>query len=236
MYRETEFLILHYKFGLQKEIFEMKLIKNNITSSDNKEKTKKRMKKKNVILIFLFLLLTYVVGIAISIWNYGKVDDKCSADVAIVLGAATWNGEVSPVFKERINHGIWLYKNGYVEKIILTGGYGDNNEQSDAYIAMIYAVSQGVPEEDILMEEESTITQENLENAKRIMDEKGYKSAILVSDPLHMKRSMLLAKDCGISAFSSPTSTTRYIGTKSKVQFLAREVFFYIGYQIYRIF
>ena len=101
---------------------------------------------------------------------------------------------------------------------------------------MIYAVSQGVPEEDILMEEESTITQENLENAKRIMDEKGYKSAILVSDPLHMKRSMLLAKDCGISAFSSPTSTTRYIGTKSKVQFLAREVFFYIGYQIYRIF
>lgn len=207
-----------------------------MTTFCNKEKNEKRNQKKKTILIILFLLLTYVVGTAISIWNYGKIDEKCRADVAIVLGAATWNGEVSPVFKERINHGIWLYENGYVEKIIFTGGYGDNCDKSDAYIAMMYAVSLGVPEEDILIEEESTITQENLENAKKIMDEKGYKTAILVSDPLHMKRSMLLAKDCGILAFSSPTPTTRYVGTKSKVQFLAREVFFYIGYQFYRIF
>lgn len=48
--------------------------------------------------------------------------------------------------------------------------------------------------QDVLMEEASTITQENLENAKIIMDENAYEKAIIVSDLLHMKRAMLLAE------------------------------------------
>lgn len=75
-----------------------------------------------------------------------------------------------------------------------------------------------------------------LENAKELMDRCSYSTAIIVSDPLHMKRSMLIAEDCGIAAYSSPTPTTRYQSMKSKFPFLAREEFFYIGYRIYRIF
>ena len=93
----------------------------------------------------------------------------------------------------------------------------------------------GVPEEDIQMEETSTITQENLENAKRIMDENAYEKAIIVSDPLHMKRAMLLAKDTGMEAYSSPTPTTMYRSFRTKLPFLAREVLFYIGYRWYRL-
>ena len=96
--------------------------------------------------------------------------------------------------------------------------------------------AQGVPAEDILIEEKSTITQENMKYAKELMDSADMQTAILVSDPLHMKRSMLLAKDAGIEAYTSPTPTTRYIGLKSRLAFLAREVFFYIGYKVYRLF
>lgn len=67
------------------------------------------------------------------------------------------------------------------------------------------------------------------------MDNNAYQSAIIVSDPLHMKRSMVMAKDHGIKAFSSPTPTTRYVSLESKIPFLVREEFFYIGYKIYRI-
>ena len=94
----------------------------------------------------------------------------------------------------------------------------------------------GVPAEDILTEDTSTITQENLENAKVIMKQNGYETAIIVSDPLHMKRAMLLAKDAGIEGYSSPTPTTRYKSLKTKIPFVAREVFFYVGYKWYRIF
>ena len=94
-------------------------------------------------------------------------------------------------------------------------------------------LEQGITESVILLEEKSTITQENIENAKKIMDDNCYN---IVSDPLHMKRAMLMTDDYGIKAYSSPTPTSRYITVKSKVLFLAREEFFYIGYRVYRIF
>ena len=68
------------------------------------------------------------------------------------------------------------------------------------------------------------------------MDAHDLHTAIIVSDPLHMKRAMAMAKDYGITAFSSPTPTTMYRRLKTKVPFLFRETFFYIGYAIVRIF
>ncbi len=194
----------------------------------------KKLKKPIIIIMFLVIIF-YSIFNTLSIWNYAKDDETRSADVAIILGAATDGREVSSVFEERLNHGIWLYENGYVGNIILTGGYGEGNDRSDADIAKEYMVSQGILEEDILLEEKSTITEENLENAKIIMEQEGYDIALIVSDPLHMKRAMLMAKDYGIIAYSSPTQTSAYVTKKSQLPFLAREVFFYTGYQIVRI-
>ena len=59
--------------------------------------------------------------------------------------------------------------------------------------------------------------------------------AIIVSDPLHMKRAMLLEEEAGINAYSSPTPTSRYVSLRTKIPFLARETFYYIGYKWYRV-
>lgn len=195
------------------------------------------MRRRAKILIGITAMMVGYIAInIISIYSFSTQDQKCEANVAIILGAATYNGEVSPVYQERINHGINLYKAGYVEKLIVTGGVGDGNNEPDADAAKRYAISQGIPGADILTETTSTITQENLENSKEIMDENGYKTAIIVSDPLHMKRAVLLAKDAGIIAYSSPTPTSKYISLKTQIPFLAREIFFYIGYKWYRVF
>ena len=185
--------------------------------------------------VVLAAAVLYTALQAVSIWRYGAVDETRPADVAIVLGAGTFNGVVSPVYQERINHGVWLYQNGYVKKLILTGGYGAGSTVSDAAAAGQYAVSIGMPEADILLEEGSAITQENLQYARELMEEAGDETALVVSDPLHMKRAMLLAKDAGIEAYSSPTPTSRYRSLKTKAKFLAREVFYYIGYRAYRL-
>ena len=185
--------------------------------------------------LVLLLMVSYVAANVASICAFSGKDQKRQADVAIVLGAAAYDGEVSPVYRERLNHAIALYQDGYVEKLIVTGGVAKGSDRSDAYAAKRYALSSGVPEGDVLTEDRSTITQENLENAKAIMDEHGYDTAIVVSDPLHMKRAMLLAKDAGIKAYSSPTPTSRYVTWRTKLPFLAREAFFYIGYKWYRL-
>ena len=192
------------------------------------------MKKLIVVIICSILfLLTFT---AFEIIDYGNMDNKTHSDVAIILGAGTYGDEVSPVFRERINHGIWLYENGFVDYLIFTGGVGEGNTKSDALVAKEYAISKSVPEEVIFIEEKSTITEENLEYAKKIMDENAFRNAIIVSDPLHMKRAMLMAKDYGIEGVSSPTTTSMYKSIKTKIPFLLREEFFYIGYRIVRLF
>lgn len=194
-------------------------------------------KKKLLTLIAVIIaaVLLYIFYSGIQTCIYGEKDEKTRSDAAIVLGAATYDGELSPVYRERANHGIDLYKNGYVKKIIFTGGLGEGNSISDAQAAKEYAVKQGIPSKDIIIEDKSTITQENIEYSNEIMTENNLESAIIVSDPLHMKRAMLMAKDYGIKAYSSPTPTTRYISLKSKIPFLLRELFFYMGYKAYRI-
>ena len=184
---------------------------------------------------FLSAILLYALFCAVSIVIYSKRDDRAPADCIIVLGAGTDGKTPNPVFRERLNHAITLYREGYSDTILLTGGYSPGNERSDAAIAGLWLESQGIPAEAILLEEKSTITQENLRFSKEIMDSDDLSIAILVSDPLHMKRSMMMAKDYEIEAVSSPTPTTRYQTWRSKLPFLARETFFYVGYQVYKI-
>lgn len=64
------------------------------------------------------------------------------------------------------------------------------------------------------------------------MREHGLKSAIIVSDPLHMKRALMMAEGLEIDAVSSPTPTTRYRSLQSKLGFLFRELYFFHHYLI----
>ena len=84
------------------------------------------------------------------------------ADAAIVLGAAAQNGQVSPVYRERLNHAVLLYRQNYVNKIIVTGGRAEGSEISDAQAAKKYVIGQGIPKEDVLTENKSAVTRENL--------------------------------------------------------------------------
>ena len=184
----------------------------------------------------LAAIILYSLFCAVSIVIYSDRDDRAPADCIIVLGAGTDGKTPNAVFRERLNHAVTLYHEGYADIILLTGGYSPGNERSDSAIAGDWLVSLGIPTEAILLEEKSTITQENLKFAKEIMEKEDLSTCILVSDPLHMKRSMMMAKNYEIQAVSSPTPTTRYQTMKTKLPFLARETFFYVGYQVYRIF
>ena len=139
-------------------------------------------------------------------------------------------------YAHRCEVAIALYQDGYVRFLIFTGGIGDGDSISEAQAAKNYALAMGIPETAIFIEENSHITEENMENAKRIMDAQHLQTALIVSDPLHMKRAMLMAQDYGITAYTSPTQSTMYQTSKTKLPFLAREIVMYIGYSCIRIF
>lgn len=183
----------------------------------------------------LLLIATLGVVNAVSIYQYSLLSETQRADCAIVAGAGIADSQPSPVFKERLNHAFALYRQGYAPIIILTGGTSAGSSLSDAAIARTYLLTKGVSEKAILLEEKSRVTRENFRYARQIMAAHHLRTALLVSDPLHMKRAMLIARDEGIDARPSPTPTTRYRSFEARLSFLIRETFYYSGYQLLRL-
>src|SRR5512135_2551242 len=96
------------------------------------------------LLIVLGLLLLWLLALAIEIVAYSTVRDDGPADAAIVLGAAAWNGQPSPVFEERVKHAIDLYQAGRIGAIIFTGGVGEGESTAEAIAASRYAIERGI--------------------------------------------------------------------------------------------
>ena len=139
-----------------------------------------------------------------------------------------------PVFKERINHAVNLYKEGNIQKIIFTGGLGESETVAESVVVKNFAMTLGIPATDILTEIESNTTRDNLLQAQKLLITTGLASSLIVSDPLHTKRAMMMAKDIGFNDVKpSATPTTRYQSLKTKVPFILREVYFYLHYLVF---
>lgn len=199
----------------------------------------KRMKRSWAIKIFVLAIISLlIIGIInlFSIYTFSQQDETRPADCAIVLGAGVSDNNPSPVFMKRLDHAVALYQTGMTTKIILTGGYSHGSVISDAQIARAYIMQKGIPVANVFVEEKSTVTRENLIYAKDIMDSQHFRTALIVSDPLHMKRSITMAQNLGITAWSSPTPTSQYKTPYSRAIFLLRESYYYSGYLISCLF
>ncbi|PTA84218.1 protein sanA-like protein, partial [Kosakonia sp. H7A] len=158
------------------------------------------------------------------IW-VGDRDQAAPADVIIVLGAAAYDAKLSPVFEERIRHGLSLYYAGYAPKLIFTGGFGGTGARfSESQVAERYALRHGVPGKDVLIETVSRTTRQNLVEARALMQREGMRRAIIVSDPLHMARALRLCRELGIDALASSTPSTRFRSFHTRWRFLLQEL------------
>lgn len=187
------------------------------------------------VLLAVLLVFFGMAGVAWSIANYATpADDPVSADAALVLGAAAWGDKPSPVFRERIRHAVDLYNRGQVHWIVFTGGTPVPGYPSEAEVGREFALKAGVPMTAMLAETESRTTWSNLMNAKHLAEPFGIRTYLLVSDPWHMRRAVLMARDLGLQASPSPTQSTRFRTLTSRISFLMRETWLYVGYRIFR--
>jgi uncharacterized SAM-binding protein YcdF (DUF218 family) len=194
---------------------------------------------KLIVLGLMSIFVVIVLSTAFNIYIYGNTAKQIKAEAAIVLGAEVWEKEPSPVFRERINHAINLYQQSDIHKIIFTGGVGAGKKLSEAEVGKNYAIKNGIDENNIFIETQSRTTYQNLENAKQVILSVFPKAQsnkfLIVSDPLHLKRAVMMAQVLGLDAYPSPTPTTRYRSFKSQLEFLVRETYFYFVYLIFKI-
>ena len=158
----------------------------------------------------LVLLATLAGVVALWLSSVGLVllagarSNARTADVILVLGAAQWNGRPSPVLKARLDHALALWRRGLAPRIIFTGGVGAGDTISEGEVARQYALSEGVPDSVILVERRGSTSAESIRAAARLMEERGFETAVLVSDSYHMLRLELLARRAGIRPTRSP--------------------------------
>ncbi|WP_295928941.1 YdcF family protein [uncultured Xanthomonas sp.] len=173
------------------------------------------------------LLGLWLLGVAIYIVWVGDRDQAAPADAIIVLGAAAYDAKPSPVFEERIRHGLDLYQRGYAPTLIFTGGFGNGARFAESQVARRYALRHGVPADAILIETVSRTTRQNLIEARRLMREHGLHRVIVVSDPLHMARALRLCQELQIDALASSTPSSRFRSFQTRWRFLLQELYFF---------
>ena len=182
----------------------------------------------------LLVLLVQAAWCTWLVYSYSTRTASRRADAAVVLGAAAWGKNPSPVFRERINHGITLYRSNRVGKLIFTGGTPKSGYMTEAEVARRYARSHGVPNKDILLETTSRDTQQNLENTKTLMYNNGLESVVIISDPYHLARAAAVADYVGLDSQTEPTPTSRYSG-QNRAKFMASEVLSLMAFQWWRL-
>ena len=134
-------------------------------------------------LSLLYLFVVFLNFLSISV-IYQFNHPRYNQDFIIVLGAGLLNGTtVSPLLAKRINKAISFYEAQFKAKktaprLLMSGGQGSDEKLPEAVAMKEYAVAQGVPEGEILVETNSTTTYENMKFSKEIMDSlkpNGYK-------------------------------------------------------------
>ena len=185
--------------------------------------------------IIVLALIAYPLWLGFRVWDQSHSDEVFFSDAIVVLGAAQYNGDPSPVFKARLDHALFLYNEGVADTVIVTGGKRKGDRFTEAEAGEMYLEESAVPSTSILAEAEGRTTYQSLEAVRDIAREQGIDEALFVSDPLHSERIKRMATDLGFEkAHTSPASYVelqRSRGTKFKE--LVHEVLSLLAYQLF---
>ena len=164
-------------------------------------------------------IVSVFAATGVAVWRAAHTDDASlvdRVDVILVLGAAQYNGDPSPVFEGRLRHAELLYDEGRADTILVLGGGAPGDSSTEAEAGRDWLVSDGVPSRSVVASPVGTTTLESLRAAATWMGDRGLDSAFLVSDPWHNLRMKRMASDLGIEAYASATwqSAARTEGTR----------------------
>jgi uncharacterized SAM-binding protein YcdF (DUF218 family) len=177
------------------------------------------------------LLLVGSTGLAI--WWTARQDSRPASDAIVVLGTAQYNGVPSSIFEARLEHAIALYEAGVAPVIVTVGGKADGDEFTEAEAGRAYLANSGVPDDSLLAVEEGVDTLQSMRVVAAAFAERGWRSAVLVTDPWHAMRAERMAEDSGMEAESSPTRQGPAVRTRgTQFRYILRETAAYLLYRV----
>lgn len=156
----------------------------------------------------ILLGLSRIVMIVSSRDNTFDPASVPAAQVALVPGAGiTTDGRPTLALRDRIDGAIDLYRAGKVKKILMSG---DNSTiyYNEPGVMANYAISQGIPESDIVLDYAGRRTYDTCYRAKAIF---GLESVIITTQKYHLPRMVFLCEQLGLNASGIPVKQSDYL-------------------------
>ena len=140
----------------------------------------------------------------------------------IVLGCQIRGSEPSMTLKSRAKVAA-DYLNEHPKAVaIATGGQGKDEDLSEGQCIYNLMTEYGVSPKRIIIEDQSKNTDQNIANAKKIIDERGLSTDVAVAtSEYHQYRASIICKKNGLNASSIPSHSSR----RAKPTFYSREIF-----------
>lgn len=137
-------------------------------------------------------------------------------DYIVVLGSGLIGGKVPPLLGARINRAIRFYqkqqKKHRPPKLVMSGGQGADEPVSEARAMAEYAMEKGIPPEDVLLEESSATTYQNMKYSKKLIEERepGRYRCLYSTSNYHVLRAGIYARRAGLRAEGLGARTALY--------------------------
>ena len=177
-----------------------------------------------LVLLFLAAAIFFLPRLLTGLYAQPRlhsVEQTAPKPVAIVFGAGLWrDGTPTPVLRDRVATAADLYFAGKVEKLLMSG---DNRVQNynEPGAMRDYAISLGVPAEDIVLDYAGWRTYDTCYRARDIFS---VKDAILVTQGFHLPRAIYTCNILGVTASGVPADR-RVDRRGSRAYWNLREVF-----------
>ena len=173
-----------------------------------------------------------VVSTATAIWWTARQDSKPPSDAIVVLGSAQYNGVPSSIFAARLEHALTLWEDGVAPVVVTVGGKAAGDAFTEAEAGRDYLNDAGIPSDALLAVPGGVDTLESMRAVGTAFDERGWSSAVLVTDPWHAMRAERMAEDAGMEAESSPTRQGPAVQTRTtQFRYILRETAAYLLYR-----
>lgn len=185
-------------------------------------KMKVLVKKSIIVLLCLALIAVAAVFIINSYVKSVGQDRMMTADEAamlndidciIVLGCyVDNNGDLSTMLHDRLQRGVALYKAGAAPKILMSGDHGQV-DYDEVNAMKQFAVSEGVPSEDVFMDHAGFSTYETMYRARDVFQAK---KVIIVTQEYHLYRAVYIAQQLGLEAYGVSSDYQAYSGQTNR--------------------
>ena len=173
--------------------------------------------RRRAVIVLLALILAAALAFLalLGVVLAGSRDEvRGEPEVMIVLGCQVKPWGPSILLQDRLDKALGYWKEHPEVVIVASGGQGADEPMSEAAAMREYLVEQGVPEGQILLEDRSANTLENLRFSLELLSENGYDTTAdmaVVSNGFHLARVRLLwGRVCGgtynLSTLAAPSS------------------------------